>query len=216
MFRKTLLIAAAIAMPLGIVAATGGIASAKAAPPTDVTHYTLTCTGINAKASFNPPLTLDGGTASNEATTIKGTASGCTASGSPTVTISKVSISGTINSADSTHACTALGTGEPIAESGTLKASYKTSPKSTPTSSELSVSSVTGDTGANGHAQFSIAFSGGTGAFQGTNGGATTSTNAQTTDPFSTLATTCTGKKGLKSLAVEANGNGGGPTLFIG
>jgi hypothetical protein len=47
MIRKLLLVAAATAMPIGIIAATGGVAQAKAAPPVNATNNTATCTGIS-------------------------------------------------------------------------------------------------------------------------------------------------------------------------
>ena len=215
MFRKTLLIAAAVAMPLGIVAATGGIASAKGSPPVSVANDTITCTGIAVSAKFSPALTLDGGATSNEATTIKGTASGCTTAGPNPVTVTGVKVSGTINDPTSDHSCTGLSGSTP--ESGTLTLAYKTSPKSTPTTSVVTVSGVSGGTGDNGHATFSIGFSGVTGAFTGTDSGASSTSDAQTTDTTAQIITSCNGKKGLKSIAVQPDTNtGAGAALHIG
>jgi hypothetical protein len=213
MFRKTLLIAAAVAMPLGIIAATGGIASAKA-PAVNVTNDTVTCTGIAAKASFNPPLTINGGASSNEATTIKGTASGCTTGGTNPVAVTGVKVSGTINSA-STHTCGGLTS--PTSETGNLTSAFKTSPKSTPTKAVAAVQTVTGGVGGNSHATFTIAFSGVTGAFQGSDNGASTTSDAQTTATISDIAASCGGKHGLKSISIEADTNSGaGPALHLG
>jgi hypothetical protein len=217
MIRKILVVAAAVAMPLGIVAVSGGgVAGAKAAPKVDATKYTLTCTGIAATAKFSPALTTNGGAASNEVTTIKGTASHCTAtpnSGGTAVTITKASISGTITSADSTHTCGALAS--PTTESGNITTKWTTTPKLTATSSVLAVSQVQGGIGANGDATFGISYTGATGPFQGTDGGASDATSAQTSSTISTILASCNGKSGLKSIAIEPNTNSGAPTAIV-
>jgi hypothetical protein len=215
MIRKMLVVAAAIAMPVSVVAVSG-VANASKPPPVDATHYTLVCTGITATAKFAPPLTTAGSAASNEKTSIKGSASGCTATptaGGTPIAVTAAKISGVINSPASTHTCGALAT--PTSESGNLTAAWKTTPKIAQKNSVLAVSTVTGGIGANGNATFSISFAGGTGAFQGANGGASDSNDAMTTVPIATILGSC-GGKGLKSINVTANTNAGhGPALSL-
>ncbi len=198
---------------------TGVTASAKGSPLVDISHYTVTCTGISAKATFSPPLTLNGlpnGGTGTETTTIKGTASGCTTSGpNGAVAVTKVSIKGSIKDTSSTEGCAGLNGSTP--DTGTLTSTFKTNPKATPTSSAATVSSVVGGSGANGHGTFQLQFSGVTGAFTGTDGGASSTSDAQTTDTTAQIITACQGKKGLKSIAVEADANSGhGPALHVG
>ncbi len=215
MIRKMLILAAALAIPVTVVGATAGTASAKGSPPVNATNYTAACTGIKATASFSPALTTNGGTASPETTKIKGSASSCTAtptSGGTPVTITSAKISGTITDASSTHTCSGLAS--PTTESGSLTIKWKTSPKLTSSTSVVNPTTVTGGIGADGHATFSIAFGPATsGPFQGTDNGTSSSTNAETTSTLSSILATCGGKKGLKSIAIQPNANGGGPAI---
>jgi hypothetical protein len=215
MIRKMLILAAAVAIPVSVVGATAGTASAKGTPPVNATNYTASCTGIKATASFSPALTTNGGTASNEATKIKGTATNCTAtptSGGTPVTITNAKISGTINDATSTHTCSGLAS--PTTETGSLKITWKTSPKLTSSVAVVNPTTVTGGIGADGHATFSLSFGPATsGPFQGTDNGTSSSTNAETTTTISSILTTCGGKSGLKKISIQPNANGGGPAV---
>jgi hypothetical protein len=216
MIRKLLIIAAAVAMPVSVIAATAGPAGA--ATKVDATHYTVSCTGIAATASFSPALTNAGGASSNEKTTIKGTASSCTitptAGGTP-VTVSKASVKGVINDATSTHTCAGLAS--PTTETGSLSVKWKTSPALTSSTSVVKPTTVTGGVGGDGHATFSIAFgTGASGPFQGTDGGTSSTTNAETVSTLSAIGTTCGSKSGLKSIKIQPNANGGGPALHAG
>ena len=214
MIRKMLVIAAAVAMPVSVIAATAGTASA-GGPKVDATHYTVSCTGIAATAKFSPALTTAGSASSNEKTTIKGSASSCTVTptvGGTPVTITGAKVSGTINSAGSMHTCGGLAS--PTTETGNLTVKWKSSPALTSTASVTSPTTVTGGLGADGHATFNIAFGAAvSGPFQGSDSGTSSSTNAETTLPFTSLAVSCGGKKGLASVAVQPNANGGGPAL---
>jgi hypothetical protein len=213
MIRKMLVIAAAVAMPVSVIAATAGPAGA--ATKVDATHYTVSCTGIAATASFSPALTNAGGPSSNEKTTIKGTASSCTVTptaGGTAVTISKASVKGVINDATSDHSCGGLAS--PTTETGSLSVKWKTSPALTSSTSVVIPTTVTGGIGADLHATFSIAFGpGATGPFQGTDGGTSSSTNAETVSTFGAIGTSCGSKSGLKSIKIQPNANGGGPAL---
>ena len=213
MIRKMLVIAAAVAMPVSVIAATAGPAGA--VTKVNATNYTVSCTGIAATASFSPALTNAGGPASNEVTKIKGTASSCTVTptvGGTPVTISKATVSGTITSAGSTHTCGGLTS--PTAETGHLTVKWKSSPAMTSSASVTNPTTVTGGIGGDGHATFNIAFGAATsGPFQGTDNGTGSTTNAETVPTLGAIITTCGSAKGLKSVAVQPNGNGGGPAL---
>jgi hypothetical protein len=216
MLRKVLIVAAAVAMPVSVVGATAGSASA-GAPKVDATHYTVSCTGISAKASFSPALTNAGGPVSNEATKISGKASSCTvtptAGGTP-VTVTGASIKGTINDATSSHTCGGLAMA--TTETGSLTIKWKTSPKLTSSTSVVNPTSVSGAVGGDGHATFSISFGTATsGPFQGTDNGTSSSTNAETTTTVTSILATCGGKSGLKSISIQPNANGGGPAIVV-
>jgi hypothetical protein len=214
MIRKMLILAAAVAMPVSVVAATAGPASA-AALKVDATHYTVSCTGITASASFSPALTSSGGPTSNEATKIKGKASSCTVTpsgGGTPVTVSGASIKGTINDATSDHSCGGLA--QATTETGSLSIKWKSSPKLTSSTSVVNPTSVSGGIGGDGHATFSISFGAATsGPFQGTDNGTSSSTNAETTTTVTQILSACGGKSGLKSIKIQPNANGGGPAI---
>ena len=209
MIRKALTFAAAIAIPMSLVAATGTVAGA-GAPKVDATHYTVTCTAISATAKFSPPLTTSGGAASNEATTISGSGSHCTATpsaGGTAVAVSAVKIKGTINNPTSTHTCGGLIT--PTTESGSLTAKWTTSPKLTSASSVVNPVSVVGGPGADGNATFALTYGTATsGPFQGADHGASSTTSAETTTSITSILSLC-GGKGIKKLAITTNTNPG-------
>ena len=211
MIRKMLIVAAAVAMPVSVVAASAGTATAST-PKVDATTATVTCTGITAAAKFNPALTTAGSAASNEVTSIKGSASGCTTNDG--VTVTGVKVSGVITSAGSTHTCGALAS--PTTETGNLTATWKTSPKLTAKSSVLPVNTVTGGVGGNGNATFKISFGTPSGDFQGTDAGALDATDAMTTTSIASILGSC-GGKGLKSIGVTTDTNAGAaPAIVLG
>jgi hypothetical protein len=214
MIRKVLMVAAAVAMPIGVVAASAGTAGAKVVK-VDATNYTVSCTSITATAKFNPPLTTAGGAASNEATSISGSGSGCTvtpSSGGTPVTVSGVKIKGVINDATSTHTCGGLIT--PTTESGSLTAKWTASPKLVSSSSVINPTTVQGGAGADGNATFALAFGPATsGPFQGTDAGTSSSTSAETTTSISDILTLC-GGKGIKKLGITTNTNSGAPVAI--
>jgi|HubBroStandDraft_2_1064218.scaffolds.fasta_scaffold647381_1 hypothetical protein len=212
MIRKLLLVAAATAMPLGMIAATAGTSGAKVVK-VNATTATVTCTGISGTASFKPAVT------SNEAagttkTSIKATLTGCTTNDG--VTVTKASVKGTLSD---THAaengCTSLAGS--ITASGPLTTKWTTTPKLSSGASVINVNSLTGGIGSDGNATFSIPGStpNGTpsGSFQGTNGGAGDATSAQTTTSAASILTTCESAKGLKSIAIETPQSGAAVTL---
>jgi hypothetical protein len=54
--RKLILTAAAVAMPVGMVAATGSVAYAVKPPPVDVSNASVNCTNISGQTKFAPAL----------------------------------------------------------------------------------------------------------------------------------------------------------------
>ena len=59
MIRKAFMIAAAAALPLGMVAIAGASSSGASTPPT-VANGTVNCTTVSGKIAFTPPLTTSG------------------------------------------------------------------------------------------------------------------------------------------------------------
>jgi hypothetical protein len=214
MIRKLFLVAAATAMPLGIIAATGGLASAKAAPPVDATHATVTCTGITGSAKFSPAVTTNE-TAGTGHTIIKAKLTGCTTNDG--VTVTGASVSGTLSTTRTAgeNGCVALAGGS--AATGPLTTKWKTSPKLSSGSSVINVNSISGSIGANGNADFQIPGNvpngAPSGSFQGTNAGASDATSAQTTTTAAAILSTCEGKKGLKSIGITTPASGAAVTL---
>lgn len=218
MIRKMLVVAAAVAMPVSVIAATTGPAVA-ATPKVDATHYTVTCGAIAATASFKPALTLAGVvTPTLETTKIKGTAGSCVATpstGGTPITISKATITGTLTNAASNLDCGGLATA--TTEAGSLTVKWKTSPALTATSSTATPTSVMGAVGADGNATFGISFSGVSGPFQGTDSGTSSTNDAETTTSAGAILGTCGSKSGLKSIKIVADTNAGsGPALHLG
>ena len=217
MIRKMLVVAAAAAMPITAVAASGGFASA-AVPKVNATTYTVACNTIAATAKFSPALTTAGAAVSDEATSIKGTASGCVATpsvgGTPITIADGAKISGTIHDATSDHKCGGLIV--PTSETGTLTIKWKTgvgSPKLLSGTSITNPTTVTGGAGGDGHATFSLGFAAATsGPFQGSDGGTTSTNSAETTTTVGAILASCSPPaKGLKSIAITKNTNVGAP-----
>ena len=214
MIRKLLLVAAATAMPLGIIAATGSLASAKAAPPVNATTATVTCSGISGTAKFSPAVT-ESETAGSASITIKAKLTGCTTSDGVTVTGAGVSGTLTTTRTAGENGCVALAGGSDA--TGPLTTKWKTTPKLSSGNSVINVNSIAGSIGSNGNATFKIP---GTvpngapsGSFQGTNAGASDATSAQTTTSAATILSTCEGKKGLKSIGITTPASGAAVTL---
>ena len=216
MIRKMLVIAAAVAMPVSVVAVTVTSATA-ATPKVDATNYTVSCTGIAATASFKPALTTAGVTTPTlETTKISGKATGCTATptaGGTAVAITGATITGTLTNSSSNLTCGGLAT--PTTEAGSLTVKWKSNPKLTATSSVATPTSVAGGIGADGHATFGISFSGVTGPFQGTDSGASSTNDAETTTTIAQILNTC--NKGLKSIKIQPDANNpSNPAIHLG
>jgi hypothetical protein len=215
MIRKLLLVAAATAMPIGLVVASGGMASAAKSPPVNATTAKVTCTGITGTAKFSPAVTAKE-TAGSGTTTITASLTGCTTTDGVKVTGAKVAGTLTTTRTAGENGCAALAGN--TSDKGKLTTTWKTTPKlATPTSS-IAVNSIAGSVGSNGHASFKIPGStpNGTasGSFQGTNHGASDTTTAQSTATAASILTTCEGKAGLKSFTFTTPASG--PAVSLG
>jgi hypothetical protein len=203
MIRKMLVVAAAIAMPVSIVAVSGGMAGASAPHAGSATTDTVSCTKIAGSVKFSPALNMKGYTSGVTTTTVTATLTGCTAKGTFADKITSGAVSGTIKSTKGKGGtCTGL-TAKSITDAGTLTVKWKAS--ATTANSGLNIKSIAGGV-KNSHGTFTIpGTTKGTaaGSFQGANKGASDKTVAQTTDTATQLAAACSSKNGLSSLAIE-------------
>jgi len=206
MRRKILMGVLALTVPLGTVLATQTGALATKPPPfTGPLVGSVTCTGINLKVSFIPPLQLTtGGSTIN----IKGKLSGCNVSGPGTTgeSIKKAAVTGTL--AGTGNGCLGLATGTvspvslTITWSGTGPGGGKASPN--PTSS-VTVNGADAATNGSGDVGFALPAAstlpaGGsvTGSFPGT----VSTQNSHAYGALTTAAFTplCSKGKGVKLL----------------
>src|ERR1700685_2501643 len=74
--RKLCMIAAAIVIPVGVIAASGDTVAAKVVPPVDATNYTVSCTVFSGGLKFKPALRSDFSLITAK---VKATLAGCTA-----------------------------------------------------------------------------------------------------------------------------------------
>ncbi len=210
MFRKLLVVAAAIAMPVSIVAVSGGIAGANTSGV--AAKDSIVCHDITGTIHFNRDLNNTGYTSGTIVTTVSATLSDCKASGPYAVTVTKGTTTGTLTSAAGTHSkpigkCTGLlGS---ASETGSLSTAW-TANHSIP----ASVIHVKSDLGAthSGHGSFKIPGSvanspSPTGSFGGTaETGSADTTLAQTTKTLTQINSACS--SGVASLALQTDSAG--------
>ncbi len=223
MIRKMLLVAAAVAMPVGVIAVTAGTASAKTVTVT-VTGTDATCTtsggtiafqfgiGVAGVGAYVPPTKNKG-----QKIKITGVNLSCT---SPAVTgtftgvaSGKLDSTNTTESASTFYSATSILGNDPSA-GGTLSGSLKvkwTAPvgyKFSAKTSVLTINSTTGGTtviGGDTYGSFTIP---GTtpgsisGAFDGTDGGVSATTFVPTAQDEAALTTEATGAGGITSLTL--------------
>lgn len=204
--KKLLLTAAAVAMPVGLVAATGGIASA-GAPKTDVTNASISCTGVSGTLKFAPALTLAGGQPEN--TNVKLALSGCTVSGVAGVTVSAGKGAGVLHSANNS-AAGLLGS---TAVTGHVNIKWTSNVKLTSKESTVTVTYFTGGTdNTDGYATLDILAGNASvsGDFSGGDAGSHTTLHAETGQTVAALTATLTApkSKGIKSVTM-VSGNPG-------
>jgi hypothetical protein len=214
MIRKMLVVAAAIAMPASVIAATGGLASAGGVT-VNATTYSISCTGLTGSAKFNPGLMLTTGSPT-ETVSLKAALSGCTATpsgGGAAITSISGSASGTIHS-DASAGCTGLNGA--ATDTGTLTVKWKATPKLSSGSTVFSVNTVTGgtDPGSATTPQFVLSSPNSvSGSFQGSDGGASSVITADSTSNEGAVVAACGGKKGLTKLGLTHPASGAAVTL---
>jgi hypothetical protein len=211
MIRKLLMVTAVVAMPLGMIAVTGGVANAAGI---NAKNDTVTCTGIKGTAKFSPTVTSNE-KAGTTKTKITATLTGCT-SNATGLTVKSGKVTGTLSDKHAAEdGCTGLAGSIPAI--GKLTTKWTTTPAITSGNSVISVKSIDGGVGSDGNATFTIP--GGTpngppsGSFEGTNDGASDATSAQTTTSASSILTTCD-KSGLKSISIKSPQTP--PAVFLG
>lgn len=221
MLRRVLLIAAAVAMPVGIVAATAGPAAAAKTIDNTGAPATASCTSSGGSLSFKVPIgivTAGGYQAptKNKGNQIKVTGVTLTCTSSAVSGSFTGSVSGKIKTANPSetpaqfYSCVAL-TGispQPGATlSGTLKVKW-----SVPagqkfaggTKTTIGVTSILGGVDGGGHGTFTIPGNPGTGSltgsFPGSDAGASSSSTDATADTEATLAAQCQSAGGLSTI----------------
>lgn len=209
MLRKLLVVAAAVAMPVSVVAVTGGVAGAKG--PSAKTD-TLVCNSISGSVTFSIPLTNAGNTTGGiETSTVNATVSGCTASGTFPVTVTSGTITGTFSSKPgsakkpSAQCGALLGTSK---NKGSVSTSWNSNPAVAP--STIGVKSVTGSVdGSQAQFQLNGSFKG---SFGGSDKGKTSKSVSDTVETVGTLAGECAGS-GIASINLQNPSSGPPLTL---
>ena len=200
--KKLLLAAAAVAMPVGIIASTAGVSGA-GAPKIDVSHATIACTSVTGTAKFAPALTIGGVLPEN--TNVKIAFSGCTVTGAAGVSGVTGSGSGVLHSATN-NAVALLG---PVPTTGSINIKWKTtSGKLLSKTTSVTPSAITGGTPSDGYASLAVVLGSATvtGDFTGTDSGASSSMYAETTQTVGAITVSATGSKGLKSVSLGTDG----------
>jgi hypothetical protein len=200
MLRKLLVVAAAIAMPVSIVAVSGGMAGASN-PNGSPAKATVGCKGLSGSLAFSPHLIAAGDGTTAIRTTVSAKLTKCTATGG--VTVTGGTVSGVLTGAPGTSkkpSGTCLGLSGQGTENGTL--TIKWTPSSVPASKLVVKSDVGGTIGS--HASFTIpgkTKSAASGSFLGTNSGGSDKSVAETVETTAQILTAC--KAGIKTLAIE-------------
>jgi len=198
--KKFVLTAAVVAMPLGLVAGTAGIAGA-GGPGTDVSHATITCTTVTGGLKFAPALTTAGGQPLN--TNVKLAISGCTVSGVAGVTVSAGKGAGVLHAAN--NSATALAGTTTV--TGQINVKWSSNVKLASKTSTLTVTATTGGTSGS-YASISIGSGQATvsGDFAGTDSGTSPAMYVESTQTIGTFAGELAGPKGIKVLTIGTDG----------
>jgi hypothetical protein len=202
--RKLLSVAAAIAMPISVIAIGGGVASAS--NPHSAASDTIICKDLTGTLTFTPKIDATGYTSGAIKATVSTTVSGCTVKGPTPETVTKGTVTGSITGPAGTKSapsgkCTSLTKGG--LENGTLTTKW-TASVATPNSVVVVKSDKTGTAGTHGTITLPGTVKGSaTGSFLGTNHGASDTTTAEASATSSALATQCLSKSGLPSLKIQ-------------
>jgi hypothetical protein len=223
MLRKMLLIAAAVAMPIGVIAVTAGTASAAKVTDQTGAPATASCTTSGGTLTFKVPIgivTAGGYQApvKNKGQQIKvaGVTLTCTSSavsqGSFTGTLSgKIKSGNPTDTPAMEYSCTGL-VGVSPAPGGFLTGALKikwNAPAGTKFSekkSGIAVTSISGGVNGSGQGTFTIPGNPGTGSisggFPGSDAGASSTSTDATADTEGQLATACMSTGGISTIAL--------------
>jgi hypothetical protein len=207
MIRKMLVVAAAIAMPVSVVAVTGGLAGAS--NPHTAASDSIACANLTGKLTFTPALSTKGHTSGSEKVGVSATVTGCKVTGGG-VTVSKGVVSGTLTGSPGTAkspsgTCIGLAAKSNV-DVGTLKITWTGT--GSPGTSTLMVKSVAGSTtgsAATGHGVFTIpgtTKSIASGSFVGTDKGGKDKSVAETAESPGNILKNCS--KGIPNLVIQA------------
>jgi hypothetical protein len=219
MIRKMLVVAAAIAMPVSVIAVSGGVAGAKT--PTGAAADTIHCTTESATVNLNPPLTPAGKTTGSPAhdtiTSSSGSVSGCTVTKTPTgVALSGVTgtITGSIYAKKAPSVkhpgsqCVGLLGTSKEAKTSTITIKWTDPANNVIPSTVVSIKEVIGgSSGSPAHGTFNITGKL-AGSFLGLDKGKSSSLAAETVDTTAALTAECTPSPGIASVAIMANAAG--------
>lgn len=219
MIRKMLVIAAAIAMPVSVIAvgATSGVAGAKA--PTGAADDSIHCTTEAATVNLNPPLTPAGVTTGSPAkttiTSSTGSISGCTVT-KGTTGVALTGVTGTITGSifakkapSAKHPgsqCTGLLGTSKEAKTSTIVIKWTDPANNVIPETLVSIKEVVGGTtGTHGSFNISGKLSG---SFLSSDKGKSSNLAAETVQTVSTLSAECTPSPGITSVDIQATSAG--------
>ncbi len=232
MIRKAFMIAAAAALPLGMVAIAGASSSGASTPPT-VANGTVNCTTVTGKIAFTPPLTTSGNShtlTAAEALKVSGCSSTATNLPAGSIITGAASSTTTITTSDtSANSCTALAA--EASKPQTLTFKWKDKNASGVTLAKLATSPVNFSgfdivSGAGGTGGFDLPQdSGGTasipagGSFASTDNGHSSEGNTFTVLTESQILTACgttkNGVTGIAKLKLGGAGTATDPSHFL-
>jgi len=209
MIRKLLVVAAAVAIPVSVVAVTGVTAGA-AKGPSPATD-TAVCSGISGTVNFSTPLTTNGSTSATETTTVNATLTGCSATGGVPVSLTGGTVTGSFagKPGSAKHpSATCGGLLGATKEKGTVSVTWNSTPAVPGTT--IALKSATG--GVSG-TQASFSLSGKyKGSFGGSDKGKTSATQARTVESVGTLSGEC-GGAGISTIHLTGPASGNALTL---
>lgn len=196
--KKFLLAAAAVAMPMGMLVATAGAASAHGVSKVNVSKDSISC-AVAATAALAPKVTTTPPAKVNS--TIHVTLSGCTVTGANAAAFTGVTVTG--SGTGVLHATTTGLTGLPATAptAGKITVTWRAgSVHLSAPQSKVTIGSVTAAAAVDGNVALSIGSTSVKGDFGGADNGASSSLAAETTQSLADLATALT-TTGLSSVA---------------
>jgi hypothetical protein len=214
------MVIAALAISSGTIAATATVAAAKVTKDSVGAPATASCTSSGGTLTFKYPIGLGSAytpPAKNKGNqiTVSGITETCTSSavsGTFTGTVSgKIKTANKSESPATFYSCTSLegvspGPGGSLKGKLTIKWAAPAGQKFSPSKTKTAVSSVLGGTNASGQGTFTIPGVAGTGsvsgAFPGSDGGASSSSTTATQDTETQLAAQCETASGLGTIAL--------------